>query len=48
LPKHLSNLTSASRIRFKIAILYGKKDSKQFELFDVIAKRDGFLNWGYV
>jgi len=32
----------------KSALFYGKKDSWEFKAFDVLAKRDGFINWGYI
>ena len=28
-------------------MFYGKRDSWQFNAFDVLVKRDGFINWGY-
>ena len=32
----------------KSALFYEKRDGWEFQAFDVLTKRDGFINWGYI
>ena len=44
----LLNLTAAERKEAKAALFYGQRNSSEFWAWDVIARRDGYIAWGFV
>jgi len=35
-------------VEFKLAVFKGKKDSQEYKIWDVIAKREGYIQWAFV
>lgn len=46
--EYFGKMSLADRIATKSALFHGKADSREFTVFDVAAKRDGYINWGLV
>ena len=44
----IHKLTPEQKVHEKAVLFYGQKDTHEFKLWDVIAKRDGFINWAQV
>lgn len=40
-------MTSEEKLVLKVAMFYGSKDSPEFKAVNLVALRDGFLNWGH-
>jgi hypothetical protein len=35
-------------VEYKFAIFKGKKDSQEYKIWDVITKRDSYIQWAFV
>jgi thiol-disulfide isomerase/thioredoxin len=43
---YFAKMSLADRVATKSALFHGRPDSREFAVFDVAAKRDGYVNWG--
>lgn len=46
--EQLAKLTPEQAVGNKYALFRGRRDSAEFKLWDVIAKRDGYIEWAFV
>lgn len=46
--EHMEKLTPEQIIGNKYALFRGKRDSFEFKLWDIIAKRDGYIEWAFI
>lgn len=46
--EQVAKLTPEQVIGNKYALFRGRRDSGEFKLWDIIAKRDGYIEWGFI
>jgi hypothetical protein len=46
--EHIGKMTPEQIVGSKLAIFKGKKDSYEYRAWDVVAKRDGYIEWAFV
>lgn len=46
--EQVAKLTTEQVVGNKYALFRGRRDSVEFKLWDIIAKRDGYIEWGFI